>query len=913
MDKRSKKRKSLALGFSRGRGTVSSSSAAAAAAPVTQNYPYSPFSSSLRTQGLFVEAKQSNSWAQVMVVGSHMPSGRYGHSSALYAGHMFVFGGFNSEVGTLNDMHAYSLEACKWTPITYASRSVPSPRFYHASLVDGESMYIFGGLHVADSSASAPEFCDDLWRFSFRTLKWKRIKATGHLPHGRHNATLVAYEWPRGSMELLAPLDLETPDVALATAVAAAAASKSAMRSVSSAVDIPGMAARVAREVPEPGPGAASFDRATPPSPVVSGAALGESDSPASPRTGSPASAADEPVSRTRSRAASGSSVSSAQGASVSGAGVSSKFLYLFGGYGQRSALMYRFEVASCEWRIVLTKGPFWLFGGRDGKMIVNDVYCFDLATSTWSKRDVVGDVPTRRFGHSTLVQGGYMYVFGGVDKDGTCSDLFRFSFDVTKTGQHEWARLICRGHTPSGRYYHTAVMTSSQSMLVFGGYSDHAVDKKLAFLNDAYAIWIDPIVVPPSSLAFDLTAMLLSGAWADVILRAGGRSFPAHRVVLGARSPVFSYLFELAEASSTAAVAKLQAKLRAVVHQLARGVAEASVDDPMAAYRDAWAPPSARSLLSATSISSSSDALDDAMWEPRPPGLTKAKSSKAGANAAEVTLDDDGGRGEWVSAESSAELGASAIGFGASSGSSVEFVSGTGTTGTDGGGGGGGWRRPLFDGERAGLGSLGTVPEHASLFDPVFAAHVHTPAPLLSSSVGADAADEEEEALEAPIMEFLESVETASAAETESGKTEVLFTTMAPNAFAVMLQFMYLDTLQHGLGLDVMVSLLEFADLCLLPRLKFMCMAELRQRIELANVTRILLAADARSAHALKAACLAFIAGHLDQVRSHASFAELIQNPDLLFEVTHMVADRVTCSPTRQRFGSASMAGPSE
>ncbi|CAL5014788.1 unnamed protein product [Urochloa decumbens] len=45
---------------------------------------------------------------------------------------------------------------------------------------------------------------------------------------------------------------------------------------------------------------------------------------------------------------------------------------------------------------------------------------------------------------------------------------------------------------------------------------------------------------VPPPELAGDLGRLLATGMGADVTLDVGGRAFPAHRVVLAARSPVF-------------------------------------------------------------------------------------------------------------------------------------------------------------------------------------------------------------------------------------------------------------------------------------------------------------------------------------------------------------------------------------
>lgn len=75
-----------------------------------------------------------------------------------------------------------------------------------------------------------------------------------------------------------------------------------------------------------------------------------------------------------------------------------------------------------------------YVFGGQeDDNKKLNDMWCYDLQTNAWSQVDQSGCEykPTPRSGHSTVVYGDKMYIFGGIlELTKELNDLVVFDFD---------------------------------------------------------------------------------------------------------------------------------------------------------------------------------------------------------------------------------------------------------------------------------------------------------------------------------------------------------------------------------------------------------------------------------------------------------------------------------------------------
>merc|ERR1719502_918293 len=81
-------------------------------------------------------------WTQVISTGP-VPSPRYFHASVVYDGCMYTFGGYNGAT-RLNDMHCYNFDTHRWTVMDTAG-DLPSGRSSIVSQVHGNSLVIFGG------------------------------------------------------------------------------------------------------------------------------------------------------------------------------------------------------------------------------------------------------------------------------------------------------------------------------------------------------------------------------------------------------------------------------------------------------------------------------------------------------------------------------------------------------------------------------------------------------------------------------------------------------------------------------------------------------------------------------------------------------------------------------------------------
>eukprot|EP01012_Entosiphon_sulcatum_P047410 TRINITY_DN64350_c0_g1_i1.p1 TRINITY_DN64350_c0_g1~~TRINITY_DN64350_c0_g1_i1.p1 ORF type:complete len:358 (+),score=34.21 TRINITY_DN64350_c0_g1_i1:28-1074(+) len=158
--------------------------------------------------------------------------------------------------------------------------------------------------------------------------------------------------------------------------------------------------------------------------------------------------------------------------------------LFLFGGLGNRRANdVWEFEIATGKWREIVPKneppckrsktsmvahqGRLYIFGGwiggrtADGKL--NDLWAFDIASSTWTEVKTAGSPPERRSSHSAAVSQGVMYVYGGIGAH-KYGDLHMFSFAT-----RNWS-AIRTANTPPPRSSYGDLMVLPTGLLTFGG-----------------------------------------------------------------------------------------------------------------------------------------------------------------------------------------------------------------------------------------------------------------------------------------------------------------------------------------------------------------------------------------------------------------------------------------------------------
>lgn len=172
--------------------------------------------------------------------------------------------------------------------------------------------------------------------------------------------------------------------------------------------------------------------------------------------------------------------------------------IYYFGGRSTDRFLndIYRFDVNSSTWELIEVKGlkptprsghtmtfrnsgsksEIILFGGACGQVgVFNDIYSFDIRNNQWLKIEQSGKIPSPRFNHTANYIKDHILIYGGTEgatelkSSNVFSDVYTFSLE-TKS----WYKPELKGletYHFSGRCQHTANMNISQTKIfVFGG-----------------------------------------------------------------------------------------------------------------------------------------------------------------------------------------------------------------------------------------------------------------------------------------------------------------------------------------------------------------------------------------------------------------------------------------------------------
>ena len=138
------------------------------------------------------------------------------------------------------------------------------------------------------------------------------------------------------------------------------------------------------------------------------------------------------------------------------------------------------------------------LFGGCDlNAKCFNDVYFFNIDTLEWTLIENKGKVPSPRMGHSAVLYGNKMIIYGGESNDGFKNDMFEF--DIAKK---EWKKFEFYNKVATSRANHGAVIDNNGRMFIFGGYSEKGYLNDFFYIdivNKRYKALTEVIGVPPS------------------------------------------------------------------------------------------------------------------------------------------------------------------------------------------------------------------------------------------------------------------------------------------------------------------------------------------------------------------------------------------------------------------------------
>ena len=120
---------------------------------------------------------------------------------------------------------------------------------------------------------------------------------------------------------------------------------------------------------------------------------------------------------------------------------------------------------------------------GAGAPTALNDVHVYSIEACSWERPKLQSVQPSGRHGHSAVVAGDGMLVFGGYSS-ASHNDMWRLDLI-----DFEWQALAPKGTPPCPRWRHTAVMTDVGGMYVFGGNTRGSESENL---NDMYCYDIE-------------------------------------------------------------------------------------------------------------------------------------------------------------------------------------------------------------------------------------------------------------------------------------------------------------------------------------------------------------------------------------------------------------------------------------
>ncbi|GBC06482.1 hypothetical protein RclHR1_06870013 [Rhizophagus clarus] len=161
--------------------------------------------------------------------------------------------------------------------------------------------------------------------------------------------------------------------------------------------------------------------------------------------------------------------------------------------------LFPRYGHSSCP---ISFKNELYFFGGISCEKVNNHVFLLDTDKYNVQIVKTTGNIPSPRSGHTHIRVGSNLIVFGG--KLENIEEKPDYNLYVLNIGTKEWTKPSIKGVTPLGRHGHTSVLVGSM-MYVFGGCIDGcylndlvAFDTKFLDFNEGSWEFIDPIGESP-------------------------------------------------------------------------------------------------------------------------------------------------------------------------------------------------------------------------------------------------------------------------------------------------------------------------------------------------------------------------------------------------------------------------------
>lgn len=173
--------------------------------------------------------------------------------------------------------------------------------------------------------------------------------------------------------------------------------------------------------------------------------------------------------------------------------------IIIWGGIHTMDNLVHMFNINTAKWKSITTHNPptprgghtaviygnsMFIFGGSSLMNYKNSIVRLDLIEMEWKNVNATGTLPSPRAFHSCVLYRDSFYIFGGLS--GNYNDEF-FQFNI-RNGV--WTQILPRGRVkPPPRCNHSAIVLNN-SMFLYGGSRYYNI-----FLNDFYKYDFDASV----------------------------------------------------------------------------------------------------------------------------------------------------------------------------------------------------------------------------------------------------------------------------------------------------------------------------------------------------------------------------------------------------------------------------------
>ncbi|KAI0283573.1 hypothetical protein BGY98DRAFT_1166476 [Russula aff. rugulosa BPL654] len=137
----------------------------------------------------FSTSAQSREWIRA-VVNDPGPGGRFRHTTIVVGSNSsssvvdWQFGGARGQ-HDYNDTWSFDISTRKWTELQ-CTGSIPSPRYCHTAVLVDDVMYVFAGFSTDEG------YLNDLYALQLSTQRWFKFHNEGLSPHRRANHAMAS-------------------------------------------------------------------------------------------------------------------------------------------------------------------------------------------------------------------------------------------------------------------------------------------------------------------------------------------------------------------------------------------------------------------------------------------------------------------------------------------------------------------------------------------------------------------------------------------------------------------------------------------------------------------------------------------------------------------------------------------------